>query len=164
MTESKTKKLINVFELIILGLIFWAIIGTYLTANSFSRFTVRNQFLKLSFDLILIFLLIFRFTKIRLNFNRSFQELKELELIEKIAYGLCIIFLLPDLLNWYQWYYFVNVYLDIFLVFLALILFWTIEIIERSSNQNNKWRNYVLGVFGFISPVVIISIYLNQVV
>ncbi len=159
----KTKKVINIVELFVSGLIVWAIIGTYITDNSFSRFTIRNEFLKLGVDVIIIGLLIFRFTKIRLNFNKSYRELEGLITIEKIAYGLIVVFLLPDLLNWYQWKYFVGLYLHVFIACSLPVILWTIEIIERSSEKGNRIRNYGLGILGFVIPVMIFTFYLSQI-
>ncbi len=159
----KTKKVINIAELIVIGLIVWSILGTYLTDNSFSRFTVRNQFLKLPIDVIFIALLIFRFTKIRLNFNKSFQELKGLKIIEKATFGLYLVFLLPDLLNWYKWNFYLGLYIEVFIAFSLPLLFLSIEVVERSSQKENRIKNYIGVIVLFVISLILYTVYLDQI-
>jgi len=157
------KKTLNLIELFIIAFIIWGIFGFYEEINSSPRFTTKIGSLRIMIDLIIISTLLFRAIQIIRNFKKEYFELGKLKTIEKIVYVICITSIIPDLSTWFQWNYFVNLYLHFFIIFTIPILLWTVEIIERVSTKFTKLRNYGLSFILFIVLIVGYTIYLSGI-
>ena len=155
----KTKKVINIAELIVIGLIVWGIIGTYKATNSIPSLSVENKFLSIGIDITLMALFLFRSFLISKNFNKSIEELNDLKLDEKISFVLCLLLLLPYLKHWCLWNYYVGLYLDVFVIFSLPIIFWTVELIQRSSRTGKRWNFYGGGIFGLLTLIILFRMY-----
>lgn len=125
------KKVLNIIELLLIVLIILSVLGFYQPINSISRFFTTSDSLRVGIDIIIIVTLLLRALQIIKNFKKNHLELGQLKILEKVLYVIGIISLFPDLTTWYQWNYFANMYLHIFIIFSLPIIFWTIEITER---------------------------------
>ena len=157
------KKALNITELLIIGLIIWGMQGFYDERNSIPRFSTQNDPIRIIIDLIILGTLLFRAIQIIWRFKKGYTELGEPKTIEKVVYVMCLISLMPDLSTWYQWNYFVNLYLHLFIIFLTPVLLWTIEIVERKSTKFIRIRNYGIAIMLFIIPVIGYTIYLSKI-
>ena len=156
------KKALNIAELLIIGLVIFGIYGFYDSRNSVPRFSTPNAPIRIIFDLIIVGTLLFRAIQIIWRFRKKYTELGELKMIEKVAYATCFISLTPDLSTWYQWNYFVGLYLHFFTIFLTPLLLWTIGIVERISTKSNKIRNYGITIMSVVILVIGYTIYLGM--
>lgn len=154
------KKALNIAELLIIGLIIFGLHGFYDARNSVPRFSNPNDLIRIIIDLIIVGTLLFRAIQIIWSFKKTYTALGELKIIEKVVYVMCLISLMPDLSTWYQWNYFVGLYLYLFIIFCTPVLLWTIEIIERISTKSNKIRNYGIAIMSVIILVIGYTIYL----
>lgn len=157
------KKVLNFIELLIIGLIIIGVFGFYEDTNSVSRFSTKSNSLRIGIDILVIGLLLFRSSHIIKNFNKKYSELGNSKILEKVTYGCCLISLLPDLITWYQWNYFANLYLHILIIFSLPIILWTFEMVERKSIQKNKTKEYGLTLLLFVVPIIGYTIYLSQI-
>lgn len=157
------KKILNITELVIIGFIILGVYGFHEDTNSVSRFSIKSHFLRIGIDFLIIVTLLFRSILIIKNFSKRYKELGESYSLEKVVYGCCLISLLPDLTTWYQWNYFADLYLQIFILFSLPIGLWTVELIERASIEKNKVKNYGLAFMSFIIPIIGYTVYLSQI-
>ncbi len=155
------KKALNIAELLIIGLIICGIDGFYDSRSSIPRFSTPNDPIRIIIDLIIVGTLLFRAIQIIWSFKKKYTELGELKVIEQVVYATCLISLMPDLSTWYQWNYFVGLYLYLFIIFLTPLLLWTIEIVERISTKSNKIRNYGIAIISVVILVIGYTIYLG---
>ena len=158
------KKILNIVELLIIGLIMFSVFQFNKDSNSTHRFNISNNFVRIGIDLILLVILLFRAFQIVKSFKKEYFELGRLDTIEKVIYSILIISLLPDLITWYQWNYFANLYLFVLIIFFLPIVLWTVEIIERVSIKSNKIKNYGLSIILFSIPIIGYTIYLSRII
>lgn len=157
------KKILNIIELLIIGLIIIGIFGFQEDSNSVSRFSAKSNFIRIEFDILIIAILLLRSIQILKNFSKPYSELGNTKILEKAVIGLFLILLLPDLANWYQWYYFANLYLPTFIIFSLPIVLVSVEFIERVSGEKNRIRNFVLTIISFAIPILAYTVHLSHI-
>ena len=129
------KKILNISEILVLGFIVSMLPNFYNHLYSTPRYSTSLEYLRITIDIVFISIALFRIFRLIKNFNKQFSTYRKTTNWEVILYLLFTAVLLPDLYSFFRWFYYTEMYIYNFTLYLLPIIFWGIELVLRRKNS-----------------------------